>query len=29
MDEASWSIVNDGVMGGRSKGYAELDEGVS
>ncbi|HAY37111.1 MAG: CIA30 family protein [Rhodothermales bacterium] len=28
MDEASWSIVNDGVMGGRSKGYAELDEGV-
>lgn len=26
-DEARWGIVNDGVMGGRSKGYAELKDG--
>lgn len=27
VDEARWSIVNDGVMGGRSKGYGEIEEG--
>ena len=27
-DEASWQIVNDGVMGGRSQGYVEVSEGV-
>ena len=26
-EEARWQIVNDGVMGGRSKGYAELKDG--
>lgn len=27
-DEASWQIVNDGVMGGRSKGYFTIEEGM-
>lgn len=26
-DEARWGIVNDGVMGGRSRGYGEINEG--
>ena len=26
-DESTWQIVNDGVMGGRSKGFVEIDEG--
>lgn len=26
--ESTWSIVNDGVMGGRSKGYAAISDGV-
>ncbi len=26
-DDARWGIVNDGVMGGRSRGYGEIDEG--
>lgn len=26
--ESNWTIVNDGVMGGRSKGYRELSTGV-
>ncbi|MEM8484628.1 MAG: CIA30 family protein [Bacteroidota bacterium] len=28
IDEASWRIVNDGVMGGRSKGYVSIEEGA-
>ena len=27
-DEASWQVVNDGVMGGRSKGFFEIKEGT-
>lgn len=27
-DEADWQVVNDGVMGGRSKGYVTIEEGV-
>lgn len=27
VDEARWGIVNDGVMGGRSRGYGALEEG--
>lgn len=27
-DQARWSIVNDGVMGGRSRGYGEISEGA-
>ncbi|MDX1547758.1 MAG: CIA30 family protein [Rhodothermales bacterium] len=27
-DEASWQVVNDGVMGGRSRGYVAIEEGV-
>lgn len=27
-DEADWRVVNDGVMGGRSKGYVEIGDGV-
>lgn len=27
-DEASWRVVNDGVMGGRSRGYVEIEDGV-
>lgn len=27
VDEANWQIVNDGVMGGRSKGYVSIEEG--
>ncbi len=27
-DEASWQVVNDGVMGGRSQGYVAVKEGV-
>lgn len=26
--EARWGIVNDGVMGGRSKGYGQIEEGT-
>jgi len=26
--EASWRVVNDGVMGGRSKGFVSLEEGT-
>ena len=26
-DEARWGIVNDGVMGGRSRGYGEIKDG--
>jgi hypothetical protein len=26
--EASWQVVNDGVMGGRSKGYIAIEDGV-
>jgi hypothetical protein len=26
--EASWRVVNDGVMGGRSQGYVEIEEGA-
>lgn len=27
-NEASWQVVNDGVMGGRSKGYVAVEDGV-
>ena len=27
-EEASWQVVNDGVMGGRSRGYVEIEEGT-
>lgn len=27
-DEASWQVVNDGVMGGRSQGYVAIEEGT-
>jgi hypothetical protein len=27
-DPGSWQVVNDGVMGGRSRGYVELEAGV-
>lgn len=27
-DEASWQVVNDGVMGGRSQGYVEIENGT-
>ncbi len=27
-DEASWQVVNDGVMGGRSQGYVVIEEGM-
>lgn len=27
-DEASWQVVNDGVMGGRSRGYVAIEDGV-
>jgi NADH dehydrogenase [ubiquinone] 1 alpha subcomplex assembly factor 1 len=27
-DEASWQVVNDGVMGGRSQGYVAIEEGM-
>lgn len=27
-DEASWQVVNDGVMGGRSQGYVDIKEGT-
>ena len=26
--ESNWSVVNDGVMGGRSKGYREVAGGI-
>ena len=26
--EASWRVVNDGVMGGRSKGFVSLEDGT-
>lgn len=26
--ESNWTVVNDGVMGGRSKGYHEISDGV-
>jgi len=28
VQEARWGIVNDGVMGGRSKGYGEINKGM-
>ena len=27
-DEAAWQVVNDGVMGGRSQGYVEIEDGT-
>jgi hypothetical protein len=27
-DEASWQVINDGVMGGRSQGYVAIDDGA-
>lgn len=27
-DEAPWQVVNDGVMGGRSQGYVEIEDGI-
>lgn len=27
-DDADWTIENDGVMGGRSKGYVEIEDGT-
>ena len=27
-DEASWEVVNDGVMGGRSAGFASIEDGT-
>ncbi|TVP80152.1 MAG: hypothetical protein EA352_00265, partial [Gemmatimonadales bacterium] len=27
-DEAAWTVVNDGVMGGRSRGFVEVEEGT-
>ncbi len=27
-DEATWQVVNDGVMGGRSKGYLTIEDGT-
>lgn len=27
-DEADWDVVNDGVMGGHSKGYVTVDNGM-
>lgn len=27
-DEATWQVVNDGVMGGRSQGFAAVEDGV-
>ena len=27
-DAASWNVENDGVMGGRSQGFVEVDEGM-
>ncbi len=28
IDEASWQVVNDGVMGGRSKGFVSIEAGA-
>lgn len=27
-DEAEWTVVNDGVMGGRSRGFVEVEDGT-
>lgn len=27
-DEATWAVVNDGVMGGRSKGFVTVEQGA-
>ncbi len=27
-DEADWQVVNDGVMGGRSRGYVSIEDGL-